>query len=157
LSNKKQDKESAIKIVADNRKARFDYHILESFEAGMVLSGEEIKSIRTNGITLTGSYVRADADAIWLIGAHIKTYSFSQNLNYNPTRVRKLLLKQSEINKLRGKSEQKGLTIVPLKLYLKRGLAKLEIALAKGKNAPDKRETIKRREGNREMARALSS
>ena len=151
----KESKETSIKIIAENRKARFDYEILEKFEAGLVLTGPEIKSIRAGGITISEAYVRPDSDAVYLLGAHIAPYKFSPLQDYNPTRSRKLLLNAREIAKLRGRVEEKGLTIVPLKVYLKRGFAKLEIGLARGKASPDKRAAIKDREGKREVARVL--
>lgn len=148
---------TGVKVISENRKARFNYHILEEFEAGMVLTGAEIKSIRVHGITLSEAYVRPFKDEIVLIGAHIEPYKFDASSAYVPTRTRKLLLHRDEIDKLRGRVEQKGLTIVPLKLYLKRGMAKLLIGLAKGKDNPDKRKSIKEREGKREVARAIKS
>jgi len=147
----------SIKIVTVNKKGRFRYHLFESFEAGIVLSGTEIKSIREGGVSIEESYVRPEEDALYWIGAHINPYSHSDNQDYNPTRTRKLLMHKHEIDKLRGRVEAKGLTIVPVKLYLKRGRAKLEIALAKGKDAPDKRKTIKERELKRETERAMKS
>lgn len=141
------------KLVVQNKKARFDYHIIESFEAGIVLTGAEIKSVRLGEVSLSESFVRPEKGEVFLFGAHIKPYSFNGDKEYDPTRRRKLLMHRHEIDKLRGRVEQKGLTIVPLKLYLKRGRAKLEIGLAKGKNAPDKRQTMKERESKREMAR----
>lgn len=143
------------KIISQNKKARFEYHIIETFEAGLVLTGAEIKSIRANGITLTESYIRPERGEIFLLNAHIKPYSYSAERDIDPLRKRKLLLNKREIDKLRGRVEQKGLTIVPLSLYLKHGIAKLEIGLAKGKAAPDKRQTIKERESKREVDRAL--
>ncbi len=145
----------AIKIISENRKARFNYHIVESYEAGIVLTGAEIKSIRAGGISLQESYVRPQNGELLLLGAHIKPYSHSANAEYDPVRPRKLLMHKGEIVKLQSKVEQKGLTIVPLKVYLKSGRAKIEIGLAKGKSAPDKREDIKGKEAKRDMARAL--
>lgn len=152
---KKVPQEGGIKILAENRKARFNYHIIESFEAGMVLTGSEIKSIRLGGLSLQESYVRPHHGELVLLGAHVKLYSHTSNPDYDPVRPKKLLMHKAEIVKLQGKVEQKGLTIVPLKVYLKNGRAKIEIGLAKGKDAPDKREDIKGRESKREMARAL--
>lgn len=153
---KKSPDQEGRKVVCVNRKARFDYHILETFEAGIVLTGPEIKSIRQGGISLAESYVSPYGDELFLLGAHIKPYSFSAQADYDPVRKRKLLLNRHEIEVLRTRVERKGLTIVPLQLHLKRGRAKLEIALAKGKAAPDKRDTIKRREADREARRAMS-
>lgn len=144
-----------IKIISENRKARFDYHIVESFEAGIVLTGAEIKSIRAGGISLQESYVRPQNGELLLLGAHIKPYSHSANSEYDPVRPRKLLMHKVEIIKLQGKVEQKGLTLVPLKVYLKSGRAKIEIALAKGKSAPDKRHDIKDKEAKRDIARVM--
>ena len=152
---KKPPTEGGLKIISKNRKARFNYHIVEALEAGIVLTGAEIKSIRSNGITLDESYIRPEQNEFYLINAYIKPYAFSAGQEIDPLRKRKLLLHKREVDKLRGRVEQKGLTLVPLSLYLKRGLAKLEIALAKGKDAPDKRRSIKDRESKREMERAL--
>jgi SsrA-binding protein len=149
--------DESFKILAENRKARFNYEILEKFEAGIVLSGAEIKSIRAGGISINEAYIRADERGAYLVGAHIAPYAFSANKEYDPIRARKLLLNMHEIHKLRGRSEEKGLTIVPLKVYLKRGYAKIEIALGRGKVAPDKRQDIKKREQDREASRAVRS
>jgi SsrA-binding protein len=143
------------KIISVNKKARFNYHIIETLEAGIVLTGGEIKSLRVNGISIAESYVSAMNGEVFLLNAHIKAYSFSSDATYDPVRPRKLLLHEHEINKLRGRSEQKGLTVVPLEVYLKNGRAKVEIALAKGKDAPDKRDSIRERETKRELARAM--
>lgn len=148
-----QQAESGIKVVSENRKARFNYHIIETYEAGIALTGAEIKSIRTSGININESYVRPHGTDVVLLNAHIPQYSHNSVREYDPVRPRKLLLKRSEINKLIGAVTRKGNTIVPLKVYLKRGYAKLEIALAKGKAAPDKRQDIKKREGQREIER----
>jgi len=146
-----------VKIIATNKKARFSYRILETFEAGIVLTGAEIKSIREGGVSLMQSYVRPQGGEIFLLGAHIKPYSHGSAADYNPTRDRKLLLHRREIYKLQARVEQKGLTIVPLKLYLRRGYAKLEIGLAQGKAAPDKRRSIKERELKREAERTYKT
>ena len=149
----KVEEKGGMKVVSDNRKARFDYHLIEFFEVGVVLTGAEIKSIRQNGISIAESYVRAISGELFLLNAHIKPYSFSTDPSYDPIRERKLLMKKREIERLAGRVSQQGLTLVPVKLYFKRGIAKLEIALAKGKAAPDKRQDIKRREGEREIER----
>lgn len=141
------------KIIALNRKARFQYHIVEKFEAGIVLLGSEIKSLRQGHITINESYVRPQGDELVLVNAHIKEYPFSRHEAPDPLRPRKLLMHKSEIHKLRARVETKGFTIVPLSVYLVRGRAKMEIALARGKDAPDKRETVKEREAQREMSR----
>lgn len=147
--------QEAIKIVSENRRARFDYHIISTFEAGVVLTGAEIKSVRNGTLSLGESFVRPDSDGLYLIQARIEPYKFNSDRSYDPLRKRKLLLNKREIAELVNGIEKKGLTIVPLKMYLKRGFAKIEIALAKGKSAPDKRENTKAREAKREIARAI--
>jgi len=144
------------KIITENRKARFDYHILESFEAGLVLTGAEIKSARTGEITVNEAYVRPQGSELFLLNAYIKPYAHSGDKEYDPRRPRKLLLHRKEIAKLTRELETKGTTIVPLKIYLKGGRAKIEIALGKGKAAPDKRQDIKKREADREVAREIA-
>ena len=152
---KDEKKTTDFEVVVVNKKARFEYEILEVFEAGIALTGNEIKSIRAGGISLAESYVRPQRGEVWLLGAHIKEYNFSHDSNYDPMRERKLLLHGREIHKLQTKVEAKGLTVVPLRVYLKRGKAKLEIALARGKHLYDKRESIIAREKDREAARAM--
>jgi len=146
---------SAIKVISVNRKARFNYHIIETFEAGLVLTGPEIKSVRKGEINLAESYVSPYNGELFLVGAHIKPYAFSTDREYDPVRRRKLLMHRHELDKLVGRVEQKGLTIIPLQLHLKRGRAKIEIALARGKDAPDKRADIKDREKKLEAKRAM--
>ncbi len=144
--------------LAENKKAYFDYEILEKFEAGISLLGQEVKSIRTRGINLAGSYVVIkNAEAFW-VGAKIPPYQpKNAPQNYNPERSRKLLLKKAELNYLIGKTKQKGLTLAPLKLYTNAGKIKIEFGLAKAKKKFDKRETIKKRETEREIDRELKS
>lgn len=154
---KKQAAESGVKVLIVNKKARFNYHLLETFEAGIVLTGNEIKAVRAGQINLSEAYIRPDAGELFLIGAHITEYSHSSEKSYNPTRTRKLLMHKKEIMKLQGRVNEKGLTVVPVKIYLKRGRAKLEIALAKGKDAPDKRQTIKEREHKKQAERAIKN
>jgi SsrA-binding protein len=144
-----------IKIISDNKKAFFNYEILERFEAGIVLKGSEIKSLREGKISLKESYIRVSDGEMFLLQANISEYSHSDDKTYDPTRKRKLLMHKNEINKLSVKVDQKGLTLVPLKIYLKKGYAKLEIALARGKNAPDKRKAIKEKELKVEAQRAM--
>ncbi len=139
---------------ASNKKARFDYDILETLEAGIVLSGPEVKSVRGNHISLTGSYVSLHNQELYLLNVHIAPYPFAgRQEGYDPTKSRKLLLKSSEIAYLGGKLAEKGLTIVPLSVYTKGRHIKVEIGLARGKKHYDKRESIKKREVNREIAR----
>jgi SsrA-binding protein len=144
------------KIITENRKARFDYHILDSFEAGLVLTGAEIKSIRTGEISVNEAYVRPQGSELFLLNAYIKPYAHSGDKEYDPRRPRKLLLHRKEIAKLTRELETKGTTIVPLKIYLKSGRAKIEIALGKVKAAPDKSQDIKKREADREVAREIA-
>ncbi len=143
------------KIISVNKKARYDYHVLETYEAGLVLSGAEVKSVRCGEVSLKESYIRPIRGELFLIGAHIAPYAFSGLADYDPVRKRKLLMHRMEIDKLRGSVERKGLTLIPLSIYLKGGYAKLEVALAKGKAAPDKRQGIKERESKRDAARAM--
>jgi len=145
------------KIIVANKKARFNYHIEETFEAGIVLTGPEIKSIRDGGVSISESYIVPEGDELFLINAHIKPYAFNPDTKYSPTRKRKLLMHKREIDRLRGRVEAKGYTIVPLNVYLRRGLAKVEIALAKGKASPDKRQATKERELKREAERAIKT
>ena len=146
---------SAIKVIADNKKAFFNYQLIEHFEAGIVLKGAEIKALREGKISLQESYIRVIDGELYLLQAHIKEYSHSNDKEYDPIRKRKLLMHKKEIFKLASKVEIKGYTLVPVKAYFKNGFAKLDIALAKGKNAPDKRNAIKEREQKIEANRAM--
>ena len=145
----------AIKTVATNRKAYHNYLIQDSVEAGIVLTGTEIKSIRAGRVSLGDAYVRPEAGELWLLNAHIARYEAGSYLSHEPTRPRKLLLHRKQIDNLTSKVLEKGLTLVPLKLYIKDSVAKVEVALAKGKKLYDKRESIIRRETEREIGRAL--
>ena len=145
----------AIKTLATNRKAYHNYLIQDSVEAGIVLTGTEIKSIRAGRVSLGDAYVRPDAGELWLLNAHIARYEAGSYLSHEPTRPRKLLLHRKQIDNLTSKVLEKGLTLVPLKLYIKDSIAKVEVALAKGKKLYDKRESIVRRETEREIGRAL--
>jgi len=145
-----------MKVLAKNRKAYFNYEILEKFEAGISLIGQEVKSIKTRGVSLAGSYVVLKEEEVFWIGLNIPPYQpKNAPKDYNPERTRKLLLKKSEIKYLIGKSKQKGLTLIPLRLYTKNGKIKLEFGIAKGKKKADKRESIKKREIQREIAKQL--
>lgn len=148
--------ESAIKLIAHNRKAAHDYFLEDRFEAGLVLTGSEIKSIRAGHVQLREAYVQAQGGQVLLLNAHIAPYDPAARQNHEPLRPRKLLLHKKEIAKLAEKVQQKGYTIVPTKLYLSKGRAKVEIALAKGKRQYDKREAIAKRDSQREVERALS-
>lgn len=145
----------AIKTLATNRKAYHEYHIQDSIEAGIVLTGTEIKSIRSGRVSLGEAYVRPESGELWLLNAHIARYEASSYLSHEPRRPRKLLLHRKQIDNLTSKVTEKGLTLVPLKLYIKGGIAKVEVALAKGKKLYDKRESIARREIDREIGRAV--
>lgn len=143
------------KIVAQNKKARHDYFIEQTFEAGMVLTGTEVKSIRQGKASLIDSYANIKDGEIFIFGMHISPYEQGNIYNVDPIRARKLLLHKGEINRLTGYIQQKGLTIVPLRIYLKRGMAKLEIGVARGKKLYDKRSDIAERDANREISRRL--
>ncbi|MCX7779792.1 MAG: SsrA-binding protein SmpB [Negativicutes bacterium] len=148
-------KKSGIKIVAENRKARHDYHIHETYEAGMVLTGTEVKSLRAGRANLKDSYARVDNGELMLHNMHISPYEQGNRFNHEPLRTRKLLMHRYEINKLIGKTKEKGYTLVPLKLYFTRGKAKLELGLASGKHSYDKRDALAERDAKRDMERAL--
>lgn len=143
------------KVVCTNRKARHLYHILDTWEAGLVLTGTEVKSLRAGHATMTDAYAELRGGEVFLLNFHINPYEQGNRNNHEPTRTRKLLLHRREIKKLIGKTVEKGLTLVPLSVYFRGGYAKAEIALAKGKKAYDKREAIQERDNKRELARAL--
>ena len=146
----------AQKTIAVNRKAYHDYHIEESVEAGLVLTGTEIKSIRAGRVNLRDAYARSEKGELWLLGAHIAQYPGGNRYNHEPKRPRKLLLHRRQIAELSGAVMRKGLTIVPLKLYLKNGIAKVELGLVRGKKVYDKREVLALRDAQRQMQRAFS-
>ncbi|MFN2278078.1 MAG: SsrA-binding protein SmpB [Candidatus Promineifilaceae bacterium] len=148
-------KGEGIKVIAKNRRASFDYHLLDRFEAGLVLTGTEIKSIRAHQVSLQRSYVQAREDELFLLEANIAPYLHGNRENHDPTRPRKLLLHRREINKILDALTMKGLTVVPTRLYLKDGRAKVEIALARGKARHDKRQSIAKRDSDRQVERAL--
>lgn len=143
-----------IKIVSTNRKARFEYFIENTYEAGLVLKGTEIKSIRKGQISLQEAYVRTDGEQAWLVGAHVAPYENASAFQHDPDRERKLLLNKREIREIWDAVRIKGMTIVPIRVYLKAGRAKLEIGVAKGKKQYDKREVIKKRDQEREESRS---
>ena len=150
-------REEKVVPVADNRKAVFDYLFLDQFEAGIVLLGTEVKAIREGMVNLRDSYVGIERGEAWLFKVHVGQYSHSGSSVHDPGRKRKLLLNATELRKLIGKTKEKGLTIVPTKLYFKNGRLKVGIALAKGKKAHDKRETMKKRDADRETRAAVKS
>lgn len=143
------------KTITVNRKAYHDYHILKSLEAGIVLTGTEIKSIRAGRVNIRDAYARPEGGELWLYNSHIAAYQPGSYHNHEPNRPRKLLLHRRQIDELIGLVTRKGLTVVPLKLYIKRGIAKVELGVAKGKKLHDKREAMVRREMQREMGRVL--
>ena len=143
-------------VVAQNRKARHDYFILDTFECGIVLTGTEIKSVRAGNLNLKDSYASLEDGELWLLGMHISPYEKGTYYNHEPERRRKLLLHRHELIRLRGKIREKGLTLVPLSVYIKEGRrAKVELALAQGKSAHDKRDAIADRDAKRDIARAV--
>ncbi len=140
------------KVVATNRKAFHDYAILETYEAGLVLRGTEVKSLRESHVNFKDCYAAVEGDEAWLIGCHISPYHHGSDANHDPERKRKLLLHRREISRLLGKVAERGLTLIPLRLYFKRGRAKVELGLARGKKLHDKRAAIRERDERREMA-----
>ena len=153
----KTEREQAQKNVAENRKAFHDYHILETYEAGVALVGTEVKSIREGNVNLRDSFARVEDGEVFIYNVHISPYSHRGYADHEPLRRRKLLLHRSEIKKLIGKTVEKGMTLVPTRLYFKNGRVKVAVSLAKGKKEYDKRETIKRREADRETRAAMKA
>jgi SsrA-binding protein len=147
--------ESRIKVLSDNRQAGHNYHLLERYEAGLALTGTEVKAAKDGKIQLKDSFAEVVGNEAWLLNAHISQYSHGNRENHEPTRRRKLLLHREEIAKLLGKTREKGLTLVPTKMYLKNGRIKLELAVAKGKKLHDKRESERRREQEAEARAAV--
>jgi SsrA-binding protein len=148
-------RESGRKLIAQNRKARHDYAILDTYEAGVVLTGTEVKSLRAGRASLVDAYASIKDGEVWMYGVHIPEYTEGTWTNHEPRRARKLLLHRDEINRLIGKTRESGLTLVPLQLYFRDGKVKIEIGLARGKRAYDKREALARRDATREISRAL--
>ncbi|NLU50182.1 MAG: SsrA-binding protein SmpB [Syntrophomonadaceae bacterium] len=144
-----------IKVVVENRKARHDYHIEETYEAGLVLAGTEVKSLRSGKGNLQDAYAEVRDGEVWVNSFHISPYEKGNRFNHEPKRAKKLLLNRREINRLYGLTQQKGYTLIPLRVYFKGGLAKLELAVARGKKLHDKREDIAARDARREIARAV--
>ena len=153
---KKKDDEPEVTTVCRNRRALHDYEIHDTIECGIVLVGTEVKSLRDGHALLEDAYARIDDDEVWLIGCEIPEYLFGNRLNHKPKRPRKLLLRRSEIGKFAGKASEKGFTLIPLRLYFKGGLAKVELAVGRGKQAHDKRQSLKKAEAKREIDRAMS-
>ena len=157
MTANQDERKAAQRVIAENRKARHDYHILETWEAGVALLGTEVKAIREGRVNLRDSYARPENGEIWMMNVHISSYSHRGYADHAELRQRKLLLHTHEIRKLVGKTAEKGLTLVPLELYFKNGRVKVLLALAKGKQAHDKRETIRRREVDRETRAAVKA
>lgn len=149
------DRKRAERLLADNRKAHHDYHILGTYEAGIVLLGTEVKSIREGRVNLRDSFARVEGSEVFIYNIHVSPYSHRGYADHEPTRRRKLLLHKGEIRKLIGKTVERGMTLVPVRMYLKNGRVKVVVGVAKGKKLYDKRETIRRREAERETRRAI--
>jgi len=147
--------ETGIKVLSDNRQAGHNYHLLERFEAGVALTGTEVKAAKSGRIQLKDAYADVEGNEAWLMNAHISQYSHGNRENHEPTRRRKLLLHRQEIDKLLGKTREQGLTLIPTKMYLKNGHIKVELAVAKGKKLHDKRETERKREMEAEARAAI--
>jgi SsrA-binding protein len=147
------EKQTAERVSISNRRARFEYEIIDSYEAGIVLKGSEVKSLRAGKANFQDSYAIVKNGEVWLLSMHINPYEQANQFNHDPVRTRKLLLNKREIGKLQAQSNEQGLTLIPLKLYFKHGIAKVELGVAKGKKLHDKRESIKERDMDREMRR----
>lgn len=157
MSKAKHEKVDGVKMVCRNRRATYDYEIIDQLECGIVLVGTEVKSLRDGHAQLEDAYARIEAGELWLIGAEIPEYAMGNRLNHKPKRTRKLLLHRRELTRFAAKATQKGFTLVPLRLYFKDGRAKVEIAVVRGKQAHDKRESQKKAEATREIRRALAN
>ena len=157
MATQDRDGDARQRVIADNRKALHDYHVLDSWEAGVVLLGTEVKAIREGRVNLRDSYARVEKGEVWLLNVHVSPYSHTGYARHDERRQRKLLLHEHEIRKLAGRVAEKGLTLVPLRMYFKNGRVKVQLALVKGKQAHDKRETIRRREIDRETRAAVKA
>ena len=153
----KTERELAQQNIAENRKAFHDYHIVDTYEAGVALLGTEVKSIREGNVNLRDSFARVEAGEVWIYNVHISPYSHTGYAHHDERRQRKLLLHRHEIRKLTGRVSEKGLTLVPLRMYFKKGRVKVALALARGKQAHDKRETLRRREAERKTRAAIKA
>lgn len=150
----KKDEAEPITIVARNRRARFEYDLMETFEAGIVLTGTEVKSLRTGKASMEEAYAMVEREEVWLYGCDIPEYLQANRMNHKPKRPRKLLLHRREIDRLETKTSERGLTIVPLKIFFKKGMAKVDISIAKGRKLYDKREALKKQDAKRDIDRA---
>lgn len=151
----KPDKDDGVKVVCRNRRASHEYELTDRLECGIVLVGTEVKALRDGHCSLDGSYAKIDADELWLIDCEIPEYAMGNQLNHKPKRDRKLLLHRRELAKFAGKASERGFTLVPTSVYFKNGRAKVEVAIGRGKQMHDKRESLKKAEAKREMARAV--
>ena len=149
-------KDDDVQVIARNKRAFHEYEVLDRLECGLQLVGTEVKSMRDGHVSLEDSYAKLENGEVWLIGSDIPEYAMGNRLNHKPKRPRKLLLRRSEIEKFAGKASQRGFTLVPLRLYFKQGLAKVELAVARGKQAHDKRQATKKAESDREIRRAMA-
>ncbi|MBY0522497.1 MAG: SsrA-binding protein SmpB [Gemmataceae bacterium] len=156
MGSAKKDKEDGIKIVCRNKRAFHEYEVMDRLECGVVLRGTEVKSLRESSASLEDAYAKIEHDELWLFGSDIPEYSMGNRLNHKPKRPRKLLLHRREIEKFAAKASQRGFTLVPLRIYFKEGRAKVEIAVAKGKQVHDKREAKKKADAQREIRRAMT-
>ena len=157
-TNKKSQPSDGFKVMADNRQARFTYEILDTYEAGIALKGTEVKSIRAGKVNLRDGYAQVKNGEVWLLNVHISPHNMTNQVyNHEPRRPRRLLLHKAEIRKLIGKVEEKGLTLVPLKMYLKKGRVKVNIAIGRGKKLHDKRESLKQKQEKRDIARMMKN
>src|SRR5262245_65655715 len=154
---KKDDAEGDIQLICRNKRAFHDYEVMERLECGLVLTGTEVKSLREGSASLEDAYAKVEGGEVWLIGSDIPEYSMGNRLNHKPKRPRKLLLHRREIGKFVGKASQRGFTLVPLRLYFKQGRAKVELAVAKGKQAHDKRQALKKADADREIRRTMAN
>jgi SsrA-binding protein len=155
-AQKKKGDDEGIKVICRNRRALHEYTIEDTLECGIVLTGTEVKSLREGGTTLDDAYARVEGGEVWLIGCDIPEYSMGNRLNHKPKRPRKLLLHRREIARFAGKASQRGFTLVPLRMYFKNGLAKVELAVARGKQLYDKRQAQKKAEAKRDIQRAMA-
>ena len=151
----KKGEDDSIRVIARNRRARHEFDLLESVEAGVVLTGTEVKSLREGSASLEDAYAKLEEGEVWLIGSDIPEYSMGNRMNHKPKRPRKLLLHRREIGKFAGKASQRGFTLVPLRMYFKNGKAKVELGVARGRKMHDKREALRRDDAKREMDRGM--
>ncbi len=154
---KKEKEKPAIKVIAENRRARHNYELLEFFEAGIELAGTEVKSMRQGKANLQDSFARIDSGELWLFNCHISPYDHGNRFNHDPIRKRRLLMHRREISKIKARMQEKGLTLVPLKMFFKRNWVKVDLALARGKHLYDKRESIAKRETKRQLDRLVKN